>query len=204
VSSLVYPTLPGLKFDSVRTPLWRTRVEEAVSGKETRMAYRQFPRIRFELQYEILRDYIAPSELKALVGLFNAMQGRFDTFLFTDPNFNAVVAEPIGTGTGSALAFQLVARYQNSGGPGIPELVQNLNGAPAIFVGGVLQTAITNYNIGPTGIVTFTSPPANAAAITWSGSFYYRCRFEDDEMPVTEFLRRFWRTKTVSFVSVKL
>jgi uncharacterized protein (TIGR02217 family) len=205
MSSFIYPaTIPGLTFENVRTPIWSTGKQNAVSGKQSRIGYRQYPLWRFELQYELLRD-VTPSDLKALVGLFNAMQGGFDTFLFTDPSFNSVTAESFGTGNGATTAFQLIAKYQNAGGPGIADLIQNVNGTPSIFKAGVLQTGGgVNYTLGPTGIVTFTSAPAAGAALTWTGSFYYRCAFDEDEFPVTHFLTNFWKTKTVSFTSIKL
>jgi uncharacterized protein (TIGR02217 family) len=203
VSALLYPTLPGLKFDSKRTLLWRTDIQEAVSGKETRISVRQFPLVRFDLEYELLRDYLATSELKSLVGFYNVHRGRWDSFLYTDPNHNSATLSSFGTGNGSAVAFQLVTRYQNTGGPGVDELVQNLNGAPSIYVGGALQSA-SAYAIGPTGIVTFNSAPANLAALTWSGSFYYRCRFDSDDMTATEFMRRFWKTGSIALRSIKL
>ena len=204
MSSFVYPTLPGLTFNNVRTPLWNTGIQSAVSGKESAIAYRQYPLYRFELQYELLRDNITASDLKALAGLYNAMQGRFDTFLFTDPAFSAVVTEPFGTGDGVTTAFQLICKWQNTGGPGIAELVQNVNGAPQIFKNGVLQTTPTNYTLGPTGIISFVTAPANALPLTWTGSFYYRCRFDTDELPFTQFMNQWWQTKTVPLQTKKL
>lgn len=192
MTSFVYPVLPGITFPYTRAPGWRTGLQEAVSGKESTIGYRQYPKIRWELQYELLRDNVTPSELKALVGLFNACHGRFDSFLYTDPDFSSVTTENFGTGNGTQTAFQLIATYQNSGGPGAPERIQNLNGSPSIFKAGVLQTIVTNYTLGATGIVTFVSPPAGAAALTWTGSFYYRCRFDEDELVPLKFMDRWW------------
>jgi len=43
-------------------------------------------------------------------------------------------------------------------------------GTPSIYVNGVLQTVLVNYNIDlPQGIVTFLTPPAAGAVIAWSG-----------------------------------
>lgn len=205
MSALVYPgTLPGLTYDNVRTPFFKTGVQTAVSGKESRLAYMVYPLHYFELKYEWLDDRIATSHLKALAGLFMQMQGRADTFLFTDPAFSSVTDYQFGTGNGSTTAFQLFAAWQNSGGPGYPELVQNLNGAPTIKKAGVTQTTPANYTLGATGIVTFTSAPAAAAALTWTGSFYYRCRFDDDQMPLTQFMDKWWTTKTIKLRTIKL
>lgn len=205
MTSLVYPSLPGLMFDSARVPIFRNARQQALSGKESRLAYMQYPLWRFELTYEFLRDTVAPSELKALAGLYRACQGDFDTFLYTDPVFNTVTAENFGTGDGVTTAFQIVANWQNAGGPGWPDIIQNFNGVPAISKAGVLQTGGgVNYTLGGTGVVTFNTAPAAAAALTWTGSFYYRCRFEQSELSLTQFMASFWKTKAVAFQSIKL
>jgi hypothetical protein len=36
------------------------------------------------------------------------------------------------------------------------------------------------YVLGSTGIVTFATAPAAGVPLTWSGNFYFRCRFTDD------------------------
>lgn len=204
MSNSVWPSnIPGLTFSGRRVPMWKTGVQEAVSGKESRIAYSVYPRIRFELQYEILHDDTAPSELKALVGLFNSVQGRFDSFLYTDPDFSSVTDEQFGVGTGSATTFQLTAKFQNSGGPGYAEIIQNLNGAPVIKDNGSVVPG-GNYSINSVGVITFTTPPTTGHTLTWTGSFYYRVRFDDDEFDVSEFMDRWWQIDSIVLKSIKL
>lgn len=205
MSGLIYPSnLPGLTWESSRALLFKTKIKEAVSGKESRMTYQVYPRFLFELQYEFLRHNLTPSELKSISGLFAQMYGNYDTFLYTDPVYNTVTDEPFGTGDGSTTAFQLVATFQNTGGPGLAEIIQNLNGTPVIKKAGVTQTTPANYSIGATGLVTFTSAPGSGQALTWSGSFYYRCRFDDDSMTFNQFMKDFWRARRVRLKSIKL
>ncbi len=205
MSSQVFPTGQlGLEFYQQRTPQWSTRRQESVSGKETTITNRAYPRIVFELSYEFLRDDTAVSDLKILVGFFNSMSGSYDTFLYTDPYFNTVTAQNFGTGDGATKVFQLSAIYKDSTGYGSAEAIQNLNGAPLIYVGGVLKTLTTDYTISGTGVVTFVTAPAVSAAITWTGSFYYRCRFENDEMDLNEMWSKAWSLKKLKFRSVKL
>lgn len=210
MSSQVYPVLPGLQFNSRRSYVWKTGNQEALSGKESAIAFRQYPRVHYELSYDILRDGTTPSELKSIVGLHNDMQGRFDTFLFSDPDFNIITSATaaqygsFGTGDGATLIFQLTATYQNSGGAGQAELIQNLNGTPVLYDNGSVISA-ANYAIGATGIVTFGAghAPVSTHALTWSGSFYYRCRFDDDSISWKKEARNWW-TADVAFTSVKL
>ena len=57
-----------------------------------------------------------------------------------------------------------------------------------------------NYSIGSTGLITFVTAPANGAALTWSGSFYYRCRFVDDEARFDRFLDDLWQIGEISMI----
>jgi hypothetical protein len=133
VGNLVYPVLPGLVFGNTRSPAYNTGIQAALSGKESRIAYQMYPLLTFTLQYELLRDYITVSDLKALTGLFMACQGKWDTFLFTDPAFNTVVSMPFASPDGVSTSFQTTATYQDAG-PGGPELIQNFNGVPKYFI----------------------------------------------------------------------
>jgi uncharacterized protein (TIGR02217 family) len=205
MSNLVFPTGQlGVQLVSNRTPIFKTSVQDAQSGKQTRIARMAAPLFKFELAYEVLRDDLATSDLKTIVGFFNALKGRYDTFLYTDPYWSTVTAMQFGTGDGTTRAFQLTATNSNSGGNGIAELIQNVNGTPSIYVNGTLQTITTNYTISSTGVVTFVSAPAAAAVLTWTGSFYYRCTFTHDELSLTEILKKWWQLKKLEFQSVKL
>lgn len=140
MSSLIYPTLPGLTLEQVRKYEWKTLVSEADSGVMTTIVRRKYPIIHWEHTYEVLRRYTASDELQSIVGLYNAVQGQFDTFLFTDPEFNTITLANMaqygtfGIGNGSQNFYQLTATFENSGGPGGAEAIQNLNGTPAIYV----------------------------------------------------------------------
>lgn len=202
MSSLVFPVLSGLTYDVARTPMWHTEIQSALSGKRSTLAYMQYPLIHFEVEFSILRDDLASSDVKAIVGLFNALQGGYDTFLFSDPDFNTATLQSFGTGDGSTTSFQLTAFYQNTGGPGYGEIVQNLNGTPAIYKSGALQGS--GYTVGTSGIVTFTTAPASGVALTWSGGFYYRCAFDEDKLQLTKFMNKWWNIKKLPFTSVKL
>lgn len=208
MSSFVFPTLQGLTFDVLRTPVWHTERQVALSGKRSTMAYMQYPLIHFELTFSILRDDLTPSDVKAIVGLFNVLQAGYDTFLFTDPDFNSFSSsnqQAFGTGNGTAGPFQLVANYQNSGGPGYGEIIQNLNGTPVLYDNGTIITS-TNYTIGATGLVTFGAGhfPVASHALTWSGAFYYRCAFDEDKLELTKFMNQWWTIKKLPFTTVKL
>lgn len=205
MSALLFPyTLPGIQFDYLRYYVPSTGVQQAMSGKTSTLAYRAFPLVHFEYAFEFLQDSNGPTaDLQALVGLINAVQGRFDTFLHTDPDFNAVTAQIFGTVTAGVTIYQLVATYGNAAGPGIAELVQNLNGTPTLYANGVAISGST-YSIGATGIVTFTTLPTVGKTLTWTGSFYYRCRFDEDHYDFKKFMKGLWSCEKITFTSVAL
>jgi hypothetical protein len=133
MSSFVYPVLSGLTFDVARQYVWNTGVSRAMSGKRSTIAYMQYPLVHFELSYSILRDDLTPSDLKSVMGLLNADKGQYDTFLFSDPDFNTVANMTFGVTDGVTLTYQITALYENPGGPGQAELIQNFQATPSVY-----------------------------------------------------------------------
>jgi hypothetical protein len=166
MSNLVFPVLPGLNFNNTRSPAFNTGIQQALSGKESRIAYMQYPLMTFELQYE-LRDYNTPSDLKAIKGLFMACGGKWDSFLFSDPAFNIVALMKFATTDGVSVNYQTTATYQNASGPGGAEIIQNFNGAPIYFLNrwGPLNELMSP--VSKTNMLLQSQPLDNAA---WSKS----------------------------------
>jgi len=198
MSNAVFPSFPGLTWNSVRKPQWATVTKTSVSGREFRAAQFSYPLWRYKLSYSVLRGSTALPEVQQIAAFFNARSGSFDTWLYSDPDDKTATAQLFGTGNGTATAFQLARSYG-----GYTEPVFDLNGAPAIFKAGVLQTVGTHYTVSATGLVTFVAAPANGAALTWTGNYYWRCRFLQDALELNQFLRALWELKTLEFVTVK-
>jgi uncharacterized protein (TIGR02217 family) len=123
--------------------------------------------------------------------------GMYDTWLFDDPSDDTVTAQSFGTGDGTTTAFQLTRTLG-----GFNEPIQNINGTPSIYIGGMLQSS--GYTIGSTGIVTFSTAPSIGAVLTWTGNFYFRCRFTVDLAEFDQFAKNLFRMKALKFQSVKL
>jgi uncharacterized protein (TIGR02217 family) len=161
-----------------------------------------YPLWEFALSYDLLRDtpnVASPSspfnELKTLLGFFLARQGAFDSFLFDDVTDDGVTTMVFGTGGGGITNFQLIRTYG-----GFSEPVQNVNGAPSIFINDVLKSTPADYTIGATGIVTFTPAPSPGQVLTWTGNYYYRCRFLADTHEYNQFMKNLWENRRVEFV----
>lgn len=200
MSDAIFPILPGLAPEIRMMPTFRTRTQSSVSGVEQRVALMASPLWDITLDYNVLRQGYGETELAQVMGFFLARQGSFDSFLLEhpDPNFSSVSAQSFGTGDGSTTQFQLVRSIG-----GYSEPVKNVNGAPAIYKSGVLQTVTTHYTISSTGLVTFTSPPAASAALTWTGSYYWRVRFADDKADYKRMMQGLWEQGQIKLVSVK-
>ena len=92
---LVFPTLPGLTFTSVKSPEFNTLEQSGANGYEVDISQTANPIWHFTLIYDFLRDFpwayfTMVSELRTLMGFFNAQQGKAGTFLYTDPDDNYV------------------------------------------------------------------------------------------------------------------
>ncbi len=205
MSSATFPTgLNGLNWPVIKVPRFNTIVQPSVSLWELRGSFSPYPQWEWTLGFSVLRQYGSNVEYKTLQNFYLARQGRFDSFLFDDINDDTATAEPFGTGDGSTVAFQLIRHFATSG---FSEPVYNVygasfSGAPAIYNNAVLQTPAVDYNISATGLVTFTSAPANGHALTWTGTYRWRVRFSDDSITMREFASLYWEAQQVKFLSV--
>lgn len=198
MSASVYPILPGLSYGVSRTPMWKTDVKATPSGREFRGSQMTSPLYRYALVYEFLRDTAAYQELRLLWGFFNSMRGSYDSFLFSDPDDNTATAQAFGSGDGVTTAFQLTRALGGNAEP-----IYDTASAPAISVNSVLKTLTTDYTINATGGVTFVVAPGAGLALTWTGTYYWRCRFLTDELSFEKFMQALWEAKKVEFVTVK-
>lgn len=177
------------------SPQFSTLVQRSINGTELRTALMAYPLWTISQSYEVLRDDLANNELKQLVGFFLARNGSFDSFLFQNPDDESVTASQFGVGNGSQVYYQLTRSYG-----GFVEPVMNINGAPSIYLNGVLKTLTTDYVISSTGLVTFVVAPGAGAVITWTGNYYWRVRFLHDSADFSQFLKNLWELKKLEFV----
>ena len=187
MSNSTFPVFAGLGWSVFKTPKWSTKIQTSVSGKELRSAFYGYPIYDFTLTYEVLRADLVNLELQTLMGFFNARQGSFDNFLYSDPTDCQVTAQPVGTGNGSQTLFTLCRTYG-----GFTEPVMNINAITGIYLNGTLTSA---YTIDSTGDVTFTTAPGAGVAVTWTGTYYYRCRFVKDSIELENFMHQLWTLK---------
>jgi uncharacterized protein (TIGR02217 family) len=199
VSDNFLPALKGLKWDIGKSPRFNNKVQSAVDLTEARAAFAAMPMWDFRFSYEVLRQSVAQgtqpafTELSQLCGFFMARLGSWDSFLYEDPYDSTATLEPIGFGDGAATGFDL----QRAFGP-FQERVSNFANA-SIYSNGVVVGSGYSINTA-NGRVTFNTPPASGANLTWSGRYYFRCRFKEDVTEFSQFNAKLWEAKTFEFV----
>ena len=199
MSNATYPmSIPGMLPTASTWPRFATKVQGAVSGRETRAAFMQYPLWDVTVGYEFLRSSAAFVELDTIVGFFGARKGSWDSFLIAVPNDQACTDMAFATGDGTTRVFQLT-RARGAGGFSFTEPVMNVNALTNIKAAGSVVSG-ANYSVGSTGLVTFTTAPANGAALTWTGTYYFRCRFTKDQAEFNKFMQDLYELKKVDMV----
>jgi len=188
---MAFPTYrlpPDVEEGAQGGPEFATVIQESVSGQEQRIKVWAKCRAKYDIGYSVLHSDDPVGSYRAVLSLFYAHNGRFRPFRFKDWGDFEADETSFGVGTGSATAFQLSKTYDPSlillNTPGsftYTREIYLLSTTPTIKVNGVVTTALT---ISATGLVTFTSPPANGHALTWSGEFDIPVRFDLDYLPV--------------------
>lgn len=197
-----FPTLSGIRWDVKKRPRFNTIVQRTASGKEIRSALMSYPLWEFELSYDVLRGDAINLELQTLMGFFEQMLGSCTAFNYTDPTDYSVTSQAFGTGDGITTQFQLLRTLG-----GFIEPIQNVNSITGIYDNGspVTQGAgAGKYTINSTGLVTFGTAPASGHALTWTGTYYFLCRFLDDIAEFNNFMYNLWDCQKVGFISIKL
>ena len=206
MSTSVFPTLAGLGWSVTRREIWKTRSQEAISGKETRIADWSYPRHQWTLAFDFLRQGAlsgaAYTEFALLAGFFDLRQGMFDSFLYADADDSAVTGQGIATGDGATTSFALVRSF---GGFVEPILAPNV--VSHVYLNGVAQSpssyTVNGWGATSPGTLVFTTAPASGVSISADFSFYFACRFAADQMDFEKFMAALYSAKKVAFISLK-
>lgn len=183
----VFPIMPGLAPAISKSPRFSTKTKEATSGRERRTAFWPYPKWRFKISNEVLRDRASNPELAALIEFFMTVGGPYSGFFYLDQDDYVVPhGTQFGVGDGTSTVFQLSRFVRSWREPVLAPF------AAKLYVNGAILTPGVHYTIGSGGVVTFYAAPAAAALLTWSGGFYFVCRFSDDEMALERMMAGLW------------
>jgi uncharacterized protein (TIGR02217 family) len=189
----LFPNTPGITWPVKKKPGFATQIQQSLAGRRTPVRFQFEPRWSYEMQIEFLRNFGGRIEFQNLLNLFAQTAGSYGTFLFDDIDDNAVTDQTIGIGDGANKVFALLRTYA-----GFNQRVAATKAAPVIKVNGIVASG-SSYTISPTGVVTFTSPITNGQPVTWTGGYYWVCRFDDDQLDLAQFMSNWWEVSSLKF-----
>ena len=168
----------------------RTDVVQLASGFEQRST----PWADGRRRYLVGGGVRAIAEAQALVAFFEAQRGRLYGFRFQDfTDFSsaspgaAITAldQPIGTGDGAAIVFQLSKTYGAGAGAYVRPIKKPVAGAVQVAIAGApLEPSAFSVDV-TTGLVTLTIAPAAGQAVTAGFQFDVPVRFDADRIDLT-------------------
>jgi uncharacterized protein (TIGR02217 family) len=181
-----FPT--AIAFHSSGGPERKTEIVTLGSGFEERNAVWANSRRRCDVGYGVK----TLDDLHAVIAFFEVRTGRLIGFRFKDfadykscaPNDPvSPLDQPIGTGDGANTQFQLAKTYTSGPSNWNRTIKKPVAGTVRVAVAGVEQTSGLSVDT-TTGLVTFDSAPAAAAAITAGFEFDVAVRFDTDALSI--------------------
>lgn len=142
--------------------------------------------------YDITPGIKEDEQVSEIIDTYEGCQGPLHGFRFKDyADFKSCylnqtpsqLDQVIGTGDGSTVAFQLIKTYGISLSPFVRQITKPVADTTEIALDGTLSSA---WDIDTTtGIVTFTTAPADGVVITAGFEFDVPVRFQDDQLDTT-------------------
>ncbi len=209
MSNELFPELPGLEWELTKAPIFNTKIMTSINGRELRASYQAIPKYSITMSFAFLRENKGRNELQQLEAFFTARRGAFDSFLYKMPDDNQYQCTFVGDG--STTTYQI---FKHMHGLKMPlgntvEMTQPVN--PNMWnknEGRNMWDSNTDKPMWRNGLSGITSdgklilddPLDEGEEITVSGTFFYRCRFSDDEQQYVNFLHRLWKAQKVELI----
>jgi uncharacterized protein (TIGR02217 family) len=200
-----FPALVGINFPVTRTPTWRTIIQEAMSGKDTRVQLFTFPRYKWEIGVDYLGvtpNSLANADWSVLTGFFNKVGGAALPFHWNDPYDNAATAQSLGTGDGTTRIFPFIRALG-----GFLEPVTDVTAVSQVTLNGTptaAYTLLTDPNYGLTYAIQFNTAPGAGVAIAASFTYNWAVQFDADTADFENFAFNFWELNKISFTTKKV
>lgn len=206
MSDVLFPELPGLDWDLTKTPMFNTKIMQSVNGRELRASYQAVPKYQISMSFAFLRESKGRKELQQLEGFFLERRGSFDSFLFKMPEDNEFQCTFVGDGVQTS--FQLYKQINTTQIPlqhtqaeqSEDPLMWSENASKPMWSDPESQMWLLQFGITTNGLLQMPIPLAAGESITISGTYYYRCRFADDEQQYTNFMSKLWKAGKVEMV----
>lgn len=204
----VFPVLPE-GFPIRLSIVMDTTLGTTKSLRETRINNQVYPLWDIEIPFYELRDqtqnqipYSALSgfqDYEELCQLWLMMYGQTNVFAFDAPWDNSRSEQLIGAGDGVTTSF-LVYRSWGTGPSATLAPIGMINTISQVKINGLIVPS-SQYSTNRDRII-FTTPPGNGLSITMTFTFYYLCRFVEDEQNFEEFSKNRWTVPSLKFRAV--
>lgn len=187
-----------ISYGSSGGPGFKTTVFVADSGYEQRNI--DWRNVRCE--YDVSQAIKQQDQMDALTAFFMARRGKAYGFRFKDWNDFRIALQQIAVGDGATKTFQIAKSYTSASDDSgesytyVRPIRKIAWGTVAgVSVGGVVKTSPSDYSVDyNTGLITFVTAPADAAAIViGAAEFHVPVRFDIDKLTVTQ---EFWNTSS--------
>jgi len=188
-------------------PERRTQIVELASGDEERNASWANSRRRYDVAYGIRRA----DDLAAVVAFFEARNGRLHGFRYKDwADYKSCLPsqaitptdQQIGTGAGSLKTFQLAKRYISDAQSWTRTVAKPAASTVRVALGMVEQLSGWTVDTS-TGVVTFTTAPANGVIIRAGFEFDVPVRFDTDVLDVTLDIERLGSITSIPLLEIR-
>lgn len=170
-------------------PMRRTDIVELVSGFEERNA----SMANSKRVYDAGMGLRNVNDLHDVIEFWEARFGQLYGFRWKDwsdykscktRNFPAFGDQAIGVGDGTKTTFQLVKNYTSGGFSYVRDIRKPVAGTVLIGVNGSAMGSGWTVNT-VTGIITFSSAPANGHAVTAGYEFDVPVRFDAEQLTIS-------------------
>ncbi|MDA3526622.1 DUF2460 domain-containing protein [Acinetobacter baumannii] len=206
MSDVLFPELPGLEWDLTKTPMFNTKIMQSVNGRELRASYQAVPKYQISMSFAFLRESKGRNELQQLEGFFLERRGSFDSFLFKMPEDNEFQCTFVGDGVQTSFQLykqinttQIPLQYTQAEQSEDP-LMWSENASKPMWSDPESQMWLLQFVITNNGMLQLSIPLLEGESITVTGTFYYRCRFADDEQQYTNFMSKLWKAGKVEMI----
>ena len=127
------------------------------------------------------------------------MYGQSNVFAFNCPWDNSRSDQALDAGDGTTTTFTAY-RTWGIGNNATKAPVGLINTVSQVTVNGSVVSPFT-YSVGRDSI-TFDTAPANGATVAMTFTYYYLCRFVEDEQNFEEFAKNRWTVPSLKFQAV--
>lgn len=180
-------------------PEFNTNILTMVSGKEQRNINWSESRNR----YDISTNINSKNKIEELLAFFNARKGRAYGFRFKDWSDYKVISESLGMGDNSTKDFQLTKTYSNGGENYTKVIKKPVNGTVKIYVDNVEMVSgwVVDYS---TGVISFSTAPAQDVVITADFEFDVPVRFNHDDFEISMNSTNSGQIEKIELIEIKL